>query len=299
MIVLFLTSMLNTFWSSRVRQNAGSNCLPQWRGETRAGTARREKCGPLERGRKFEHCAACLSAAEARWLFLLTFFFFFYTIQFRLSALLRQAGRTWALPRWCNGRVLTSWGISPRSDYRRISSRDIWFPVHGNDLQIRMSRRSRWFGWGFWRGWLVILVRTGRCFCYDFRAETCSHETDRCEFLVLHKSISGGNKFILFWCGRVSWWWKRNMRSFIFESFFNSWRPSTPYRRSLYNTRIKNLFTALVGYRLSYKGVDISSGEYLPVVFFAGRPNFSGPLILPIIDFETPYTAHCTTLYLY
>ena len=60
------------------------NCLPQWRCKTRAETARREKCGPRESGRKWEHCAVGVlrgsSAAGARWFVLLTFFFFFYSI---------------------------------------------------------------------------------------------------------------------------------------------------------------------------------------------------------------------------
>ena len=43
--------------SKKLNPNVG-DCLPQWRGETRAEAARREKCDPRGRGRKLEHRVA-------------------------------------------------------------------------------------------------------------------------------------------------------------------------------------------------------------------------------------------------
>ena len=53
------------------------NCLPQWRGETRAETAQGEK--NAVRASAVENWSGP-SAAVARFLFLLTFFFFSYTL---------------------------------------------------------------------------------------------------------------------------------------------------------------------------------------------------------------------------
>ena len=100
-------------WGTRNSEwiwNSWNHCLPHWRGETRAETARREK--NVIRASAVENGSTALLGPSAV-DFLLTFFFFSYTIltllsavqarckrggKFRLSALLRQAVKPAVVP---------------------------------------------------------------------------------------------------------------------------------------------------------------------------------------------------------